>query len=72
MKLKCCPFDGCTKFRPVGIEGSNAQECLKCHHILVLRPREDGKFFQWQVLVYDTVMHAASECPMEFQTSLMF
>ena len=70
MEIKACPFDGNTKFRQVGIDGSSAKECLKCHHILVLRPREHGKFFQWQILAYDSVMHAASECPLEFQTSM--
>lgn len=72
MRIISCPFDGCKNLRQVGVEGSNALECQKCKQILVLRAREDGVFAQWRVFAYDSVMHAASECPMEFQTSLMF
>lgn len=69
-KLVCCPFDGCRKLRPVGVEGSNAVECEKCKKILVLVSREDGKFFECAVYVYRDVMRAASEQPMEFQQHL--
>lgn len=70
VQLTCCPFDGCKNLRHIGVEGSNALECLKCKQILVLRAREDGAFAQWRILVYDSVMHAASEQPMEFQQAL--
>ena len=69
-EIKSCPFDGCSKFRQVGIDGSSAKECLKCHHILVLRPREDGTFHKWRIFVYSDVMSAANEQPMEFQQAL--
>ena len=70
MELKACPFDGSTKLRTVGIDGSNAHECLKCHHILVLRPHEEGSFHRWRIYVYSDVMSAASEQPVEFQQAL--
>lgn len=70
MQLTACPFDGCRKLRPVGIEGSNAVECEKCKQILVLVRREDGTFHEWKIMVYTTAQRAASECPMEFQISL--
>ncbi len=70
MQLTCCPFDGNKKLRQVGIEGSSAQECLQCKQIFVVRPHEDGKFFEFAIFIYSDVMHAASEQPMEFQTSM--
>jgi hypothetical protein len=70
IEIKACPFDGNTKFRQVGIDGSSAKECLKCHHVLVLRPHEDGSFHRWRIYAYSDVMSAASEQPMEFQTSM--
>jgi ssDNA-binding Zn-finger/Zn-ribbon topoisomerase 1 len=70
MKLSCCPFDKNSKLRQVGIEGSSAQECPQCKQIFVVRSREDGKFFECAIYIYSDVMHAASECPLEFQTSM--
>jgi hypothetical protein len=70
MKITACPFDGSKKLRQVGVDNSNAQECTECHHIFVLRPREENGFAQWHIYVYDSVMHAASEQPLEFQTSM--
>jgi hypothetical protein len=68
--IKACPFDGSLKFRQVGIESSNAQECLKCHHILVLRPREEGSFHEYAIFAYTDAMRAASAWPIEFQISM--
>ena len=70
MKIIACPFDGCKDLRAIGVEGSGAVECQDCKHIFVVKPHEDGTFFQYKIVVYENIMHAASECPIEFQQNL--
>jgi hypothetical protein len=70
MKITACPFDGCKDLRAIGVKDSGAIECRHCRQIFIVRPHEEGTFHQWKILVFQNIMHAASECPMEFQQNL--